>query len=293
MKSTKKHVAKTTLKPAEKPVMAVATDDESDEEEDLATLTKLQLVDLAESLKINTTGNKADLLKRINEKRGSNAEAEDDHEKRPSGISGGKIVVAEVKDGWKEAVLQRVAKLNIDQVQLDWSAARALLTPAVWPVILYRTPIDRNQMRGLLGTEGELLLAFQKRWKSLLQCTDEENEALKVSMSMDKSDTVESWCRVNWSIHVAPVIKMVRLLQASNMRRHGNTTASNRLKFLANIPSEMLGYDVLDLVEKAAGTKSRRAESEDSSENSSRRTGRRNKYVKGQCRRCGRKAETK
>ena len=67
MKSTKKHVAKTTLKPAEKPVMAVATDDESDEEEDLATLTKLQLVDLAESLKINTTGNKADLLKRINE----------------------------------------------------------------------------------------------------------------------------------------------------------------------------------------------------------------------------------
>ena len=195
-------------------------------------------------------------------------------------------------------MLQRVAKLNIDQVQLDWSAAGALLTPAVWPVILYRTPIDRNQMRGLLGTEGELLLAFQKRWKSLLQCTDEENEALKVSMftmwtlvgAMDKSDTVESWCRDNWSIHVAPVIKMVRLLQASNMRRHGNTTASNRLKFLANIPSEMLGYDVLDLVEKAAGTKTRRAESEDSSENSPRRKGRRNKYVKGQCRRCGRKA---
>jgi hypothetical protein len=76
-------------------------------------------------------------------------------------------------------VAQRHHRLKLDELTLDWGIPAALLTPAVWPSMLWRNPLGRTQIFGPLGADGDFIEALKKRWKILLDCSDREVEQIK------------------------------------------------------------------------------------------------------------------
>jgi len=255
--------------------------EEAPNEEALQQMTKAELVRLAKRLGTESTGGKDDLVKAIL------LYQKKDEAKATKG------------DEWRRVILQRYAKLDIEKLALDWALPAVLLTPAVWPVLLWREPLGRSRLFGPLGTDGDFVDAMKRRWRQLLSCEEEDIERLRslfvVMWSVVSSAQAASpseWAQDNWSMVVSPAVKLVRLLQSQKLLKKGQAKTARKLKALAEAPLEELGYDVVELVEKSTVGNGRGEDAEDSGQEW--KGGRRKqRYRPGHCRRCGVKATPK
>ena len=223
-----------------------ASSSEEEEEHDLSKMTKADLEKLAKTLKLPTNGTKAEILVRIQQKK---AESKENNTIQPG----------KETDGWREAVKQRQPKLNVDVLPLDWGHSGVQLTPSIWPVVMWREPIEKSAIYGPVGTDGTLIEALKKRWRHLLGCSELDVERIKtwwliiwIAVSKtEKGVTPEMWCRDNWALLVVPAVRGVRLLQAERMQSHGFSRTAQRLRAYAAVPTEELGFDCAELVEKS------------------------------------------
>ena len=260
-------------------------DDDGDDE--IRGMTKSQLVAMAKRLGVESSGTKEDLLAAILTTKSE----------KKSGAR-------EKDDGWKDVVLHRHGKVDITKVPLDWSAAGILLMPALWPVLLWREPIGRPRIFGPLGTDGDMLEALKKRWRTLLGCDEAAVEQVRgffvtiwavVSASRgDPNMRPAQWAQENWSLLVAPAVKALRILQSQKLERSGQARTARKVRALAEVPAEEVGYDLAEVIEKAATGRPDSDGGEDASKrhesvrSSTKR--RRMQYRTGHCRKCGVKA---
>jgi hypothetical protein len=186
--------------------------------EQLQQMNVADLRALATRLRVSPEGTKSEILKRIKEVKDTNPQ------------SGNK------DDGWEAALAIYAPRLKLSEMALDWGVAPVLLTPAIWPILLWRMPIDKALVYGHIGTDGTLVEALMKRWGTLLDADALTNRKIRGywvtiwtlvhAARFDTSATPLSWCRENWELHVTPVIKEMRLLQAQRLASSGQTRAA-------------------------------------------------------------------
>jgi len=210
-------------------------------DDDLEKLSGVQLKDICLKLGLDGKGKKPELLQAIKQKRR---------------LDQGSIKASSA-DGWREAIMIRQPKVDIEKLPLDWGLPAVLLTPCVWPVLFWREPLSRSDLRGPVGTDGPMVEALMKRWRSLLGCTEKDIQRIKsqwlvmhATIHAERKLTPEEWCRENWTHLVAPVIKGMRHLQADKFEAQGLSKVASRMRGLARAPVEEVGYDCIDLVEK-------------------------------------------
>lgn len=258
---------------------------ENPERAELLALTKVKLVQMARKLGVPTAGNKEALVIAILGAR----EAEVCVTAKSSvGV-----------DGWRQIVLNKT-KLDIDNLQLDWSSSPILLTPSLWPVIMWRQPISRDKIFGLIGTDGELVEALRKRWRSLLDCSEEAVEQIRgrwVTMwtltngaRADASMKPEQFVRENWILNVEPAIHQMRLLQSDRFLKKGQAKIASKIRAMAEVPHEHLGLDVVEIAVKNATRSFDGGDDRDDWRGRKNRGNQRRPYRVGHCRKCGVKA---
>ena len=221
------------------------------------TLGNLQL--LCKKLKLDSKGSKAEIVLRIEQAQATALTTQ-----------------AKKDDGWAAAMQLYQPRLKLEELQLDWGVSQLQLTPALWPLMLWRgplmlwrEPVSRGDVYGILGTEGVFIEALMRRWRQLLSC-DEENiiklrgfwitiYALVNASRSDAKMTPTAWFRDHWHLHVGPVVKVMRELQAQKMALEGQLQISKKIANLATVPTESLGYDVGELAEKFATKRGRGA----------------------------------
>ena len=253
------------------------------DEAELRTFPLAQLKELCAKLGLSPEGDKDELLRRVLAKKSSST-------------------VSPPADDWTTALRLYQPKLKLEELELDWGLSPVLLTPALWPVLMWREPISRSAIYGPVGTDGPMLEALRKRWTQLLGCDSEALTQLcgwfvtlwtiVQASRREPSVTPRSWLRDHYLLHVDPVIRAVRLLQARQMERAGQTRLAKRIQNLASVPHEMLGYDIAELAERHAVKRGRDDDlksDSDVSRGGDTRRGRRNRE-KGVCKRCGLKA---
>ena len=158
-------------------------------------------------------------------------------------------------DGWGAALSSYAPKLKLPDLELDWGVSSLLLTPVLWPVLMWREPIGRAEVYGPLGTHGRMLEALAKRWTTLLGASDESVFQLTtrwttlwalVSASRHErpTPTPRQWMRENHEHQVLPLTRLMLELQSSRARAEGQSKLAQRLKEVASVPTERLGYDV-------------------------------------------------
>ena len=259
---------------------------------DLQTFTADQLKDLCKKLKLADGGSKGDLLLRIL-----------DYARQAHHVD-----TSSSEDGWAKALKQYAPKVKLEDLELDWGLGPVLLTPSLWPVVLWREPIGRSEIYGPIGTEGRMIEALSKRWKSLLDCSQRDIQklcgmfitlwTLIQASRQDRHVTPKSWLRDHWELQVQPIVKFMRQLQAVKMRSTGQHGIAKKIENLASVPTEQLGYDVAELAEKFAMKRGREDDETDSeddvgNERRQRRRRRQKNTKKGVCRGCGVKATPK
>ena len=260
--------------------------DTDDDETDLRTFSLAQLKVLCSKLHLPAEGTKDELLDRIRKSKA----------KEPTPAK---------DDGWTAVFKIYHPKIKLDDLELDWGLNPVILTPAVWPVIMWRTPVARGDIYGHVGTDGRLLEALRKRWRALLKCEESAlNQLCAFFVTMwsiiqatrsDATATPRSWMRDHYILHVDPVIRLSRRLQGQCMRSAGQLQLAKRIENLAAVPHEQLGFDVAELAERFTMKRGREDDDDgsDSDKDTQRRfgRGRRQRWMKkGVCKRCKAKA---
>ncbi len=233
---------------------------------------------------------------------------DDDAEKKSS----------EGDDGWAAALGSYAPKLKLGELELDWGVSSLLLTPVLWPVLMWREPISRAEVYGPLGTPGRMLEALSKRWTTLLGASDGDISRLTTrwttlwilvgaSRHERPVPTPRQWMRDHHELQVLPLTRLMLELQSNRARTEGQTKLSQRLMEVASVPTERLGYDVQEMAQKirsVAGGGKRSASESDEDDYRPRRRARRersraptggsnHRAGKGRCRWCNALAQPK
>lgn len=201
-------------------------------QENLKAMKKDALIALATRLKVSPDGTAADLRQRIEAIRVAE-EADELAKQKITKVS---------SDSWVAAILKRQPKVDLSKITLTYDSGQVLVTPAVWPALLWRHPLGRSELWGPIGSEGVMMIALTNRWKTLLKCSDAE--VLKIrdaftslwllmeSAPRTSSFDAEEWCRLCWILHVAPAIKLLRELQASKYAEAGFHDIARKVRAL-------------------------------------------------------------
>lgn len=118
---------------------------------------------------------------------------------------------------------RRQPKLKLDDVALVWSNPALLLCPVLW-----RSPPTVPQIYGEMGTDGTLVEALKKRWRTLLAGVSERSDdtlanhlitlynlvegqrVRDIARAPARPSDPEEWAVLYWDVHVVPVTEIIR-----------------------------------------------------------------------------------
>jgi hypothetical protein len=111
------------------------TDEEGEEwPEELEKMRMADLRALAKKLGVDPAGTKSELIEKIKEARDGDPTA--------------KAGVKRTDDGWAAAMAIFAPRMKLEEMALDWGVSAVLLTPAIWPILLWREPIGKTEVYG-------------------------------------------------------------------------------------------------------------------------------------------------
>lgn len=244
------------LKKADDEEESEEDDDVGEEISDLKGLSLKALRLMAAKANLTDTGTKQELIEILSSAFKSKSTAATS----PIGnvvIAPTVVIAPPVDDGWK-TTLKLYLTVDLSPMILSWESPATMLTPGVWPIIFWRQVLPRSEIYGLLGTDGPMLRALSERWKTILGCGEADMVQIRAYwttmfelVSSRAPISPDEWCRRFFETNVRPVVRLFHRLQGEKHLASGQSAAGHLLIQMAQIPSEFVGADVKDMVEKS------------------------------------------